>query len=124
MMQTRGEKTMGFEVKNGCLVKYTGKSSEVVVPKKVTKIDRCAFYGCSRLVKVTIPDGVKSIGNMAFYRCTSLMSVMISAGVKNSESTTSKMEIGDYAFYECSSLTDMTIPEDVTSIGNSAFSRC
>ena len=115
---------MGFEVRNGCLVKYTGKSREVVVPKKVTRIDGYAFYGYSRLVKVTIPDSVKSIGNMAFYRCTSLMSVMISAGVKNSESTTSKMEIGDYAFYECSSLTDMTIPEDVTSIGNSAFNRC
>ena len=107
---------MGFEVRDGCLVKYTGKSSEVVVPKKVTRIDGGAFYGCSRLVKVTIPDSVKSIGNMAFYKCTNLMNVISSTSVKIPESTTSRMEIGDYAFYECSSLTDVIIPEGVTSM--------
>ena len=32
--------------------------------------------------------------------------------------------IGDYAFMDCSSLTSMTIPNSVTSIGNGAFSYC
>ena len=32
--------------------------------------------------------------------------------------------IGDYAFFECSSLTTVTIPNSVTSIGNSAFADC
>ena len=32
--------------------------------------------------------------------------------------------IGDRAFYWCSSLTSITIPEGVTSIGNSAFIFC
>ena len=32
--------------------------------------------------------------------------------------------IGNYAFYKCSGLTSVTIPNSVTSIGESAFANC
>ena len=105
---------MDFEIKDGCLVKYTGEDTEVVVPDGVTSIGNEVFSWCRSLTSVTIPNGVTNIGDMAFYK-SSLTSVTIPDSVTS---------IGDGAFSGCSSLKSVTIPNGVTSIGIEAFRGC
>lgn len=110
------------------------------------KIPVSAFDGCNYLTSVTIPDGITEIGTNAFDFCSSLTSLCIPASVERIRTScftgcTGLMTVGpaggDYniqlgwtdripasVFAECSSLTSITIPEGVTSIGDSAFQRC
>ena len=146
---------------------------ETIGGKKVTAIGSKAFYRCTGLTSVTIPDSVTSIGSYAFSSCTGLTSVNIGNSVTSigsfafssctgltsinvSESNTaystdkgvvlnknktkiiycpkgkkgeysipdSVTSIGDSAFSSCTSLTSINIPDSVTSIGNYAFSSC
>ena len=129
---------MDFEIKDGCLVKYTGEDKNVVIPEGVTSIGDWAFGCCENLASVTIPNSVTSIGESAFNQCSSLTSVTIPNSVTsigdlvfyeciNLTSVTilnGVMRIGDRAFEECSSLTNVTIPNSVTSIGELAFNYC
>lgn len=74
-----------------------------------------AFYGCSGIQKI-IAENITSIGNYAFYGCSSLTS--IDNLIKN------LTNIPDRVFYGCSSLKEITIPEQIESIGSYAFNSC
>ncbi|MBQ4111586.1 MAG: leucine-rich repeat domain-containing protein, partial [Clostridia bacterium] len=63
------------------------------------------------------PDSVTSIGSDAFRGCSGLKNVIFG---ENSRLTT----ISAWAFLNCTSLTSVTIPDSVTSIGESIFSNC
>ncbi|MBR2909645.1 MAG: leucine-rich repeat protein, partial [Clostridia bacterium] len=126
------------------------KINGLVIPNSVISIGVGAFWGCAGLTSVTIPDSVTSIGENAFYNCVGLTEVKVTSGnttyedrgknaiIEKSTNTIiqgfnctdlSVLEevtsIGDYAFYECSGLTgELIIPDSVTSIGYSAFYEC
>lgn len=114
------------------------------IPNSVTSIGDDAFKECTGLISVDIPNAVTSIGNNAFYGCSGLTSLTVGNGVTT---------IPDNVFKECSNLTKVEINnnaivskdygaspyikdifgshvkeyilgEDVTSIGEMAFSEC
>ena len=88
--------------------------TSVNIPDSVRSIGDYAFYGCRSLTSsITIPDSVKSIGDYAFDGCWKLCSAYIGGG-----------KIGSYAFRRCPSLTSLSLGNNVTSIGESAFQYC
>ena len=128
-----------FEIENGVLKKYLGKSETVVIPEGVvTSIGNDAFWECKSPTSIYIPNGVTSIGNSAFSNCTSLISIHVPDSVisignrafsrcESLESIyipNSVTSIGDWAFVSCTSLISIHIPDSVTSIGNSTFLEC
>lgn len=66
--------------------------TSVTIPKTVTKINNCAFCGCSKITNLILPDGLISIGNSTFSGCTGLTSLDLPNSVS---------EIGSSAFYRC-----------------------
>ena len=121
--------------------------TSVTIPDSVTSIRRGAFAGCGGLSSVTIPDSVTNITGNAFYDCSGLMSFAVGNGNANYKSVNGLLlskdgetliagvngdvtipdgvtSIGETAFEGCSGLTSVTIPDSVKSIGAYAFSGC
>lgn len=118
--------------------------TSITIPNSVTSIGDLVFYGCSSLNSVTIDNNVISIGHSIFEECSSLTTFygpLASDGgrclIKNNaiiayaeaSGTTYTIpdgvtSIGETAFSGCSSLTSVTIPDSVTSIGEMAFCDC
>ena len=153
---------------------YCTSLTSITLPSTLTSIGADAFFDCGSLVSIKIPEGVRSIGGSAFSACSSLTSITIPEGVTSigggAFSGCSSLEafygngnsyytiddnralivdggktflayaaanpatsysipeevtsIGNSAFEYCSNLTSITIPEGVTTIGNNAFSSC
>ena len=128
---------LSFQIHDGVLVKYTGNSEKVVIPKgvtairgafskcigvknvvipdSVTNIDNSAFYGCMNLAEINIPDTVTHIGACAFEKCSSLTEIKLPKRIK-------AIPLG--TFSGCSSLTKIAIPDGVTRISDEAFRGC
>ena len=87
----------------------------VTIPETVTEIGKQAFYNCSSLSTIVIPEGVTSIEEGTFRDCSSLNEVIIPETVT---------EIGKQAFYNCSSLPELTIPSGITNIPIDTFNGC
>ena len=102
-----------FEIENGVLKKYLGKSETVVIPEGVvTSIGDEAFIWCRFIKSIYIPNDITSIGDNAFWNCSSLISIDIPDSVTS---------IGDEAFFGCDSLESIEVPKSVTHIGRNAF---
>ena len=120
--------------------------TSLTLPSSLQSIGDSAFEDCSSLSSLTFSSTLQSIGYWAFRGCTSLRSVICnkfykvigqmllsSDGTKviaywgeNSEVTIPEgvQSIGDSAFRDCSSLTSLTLPSSLQSIGYSAFYGC
>ena len=128
----------------------------IVIPSKyngipVTQILDNAFAN-AKVKNITIPDSVTAIGDMAFFNCVSLTGVYITnmtnwcninfKGLNSNPLAYAKnlylnknlvteltipdnvTTIGDYAFSRCESLTSVVIHDNVTAIGEGAFDGC
>ena len=125
--------------------------TSIVIPDSVTNINYEAFRDCTSLTSVEIGSNVEIIGRCAFGYCTSLVSITVSDenavyksidgnlytkdGKTLIQYATGKPDIsfvipnnvtsiGEYAFSQCDNLASVIIPDGVTSIGDSAFYCC
>jgi hypothetical protein len=85
-----------FLVKDGEILKYTGKNSEISIPKPINSIGMGAFWDCSFLKSIKLNEGITRIGGDAFYKCESLEDLNIPSTVQ---------EIGNDPFAGCPNLT-------------------
>ena len=142
--------------------------TNINIPNSVTTIGNSAFEWCESLTNISIPNSVTTIGNWGFGTCKSLTSITIPNsvvtiignpfygwhGILNNESKAfiyedhvlfnknktiliayrakgtnytipnSVTTIGNSAFWWCESLTNINIPNSVTTIGDGAFCGC
>ena len=119
------------------LICYPQQRTEVIILDTVKAIADNAFAGCKNIKSVTIPNSVQSIGSRAFIGCEKLEHISIPKSVTY---------IGSHAFdntpwlslkryedplviingividgYLCEG--EVTIPDNVTAIGDAAFSH-
>ena len=131
--------TIGYSAFENC-----SSLESVTIGDSVTTIGWYAFWNCSSLTSVTIPDCVTTIGDAAFCYCSSLqefngkfasedgrclivdgtLNTFAPAGLTEYTIPDSITSIGDSAFNGCSRLTSVTIPDSVTAIGDYAFRNC
>ena len=89
---------------------------EVTLPSRLEVLG-IAFVDNSELSKITFSEGLKEIRGDSYsgpsaFSGTSIKSVVLPKSLE---------KIGDGAFYDLKGLADISIPENVTSIGNEAF---
>ena len=132
---------------------YCSSLTSIIIPENVTSIGNRAFDECTGLTEINFNAtnmSDLSSNNYVFYNAgeagTGIV-VNIGANVTripaylfcpygydsnyspnvvtvNFEEGSQCTEIGDYAFFYLSNLTSITIPENVTNLGNNAFSNC
>ena len=100
----------------------------VVIGDSVISIGNQAFCYCYSLGSINIPDSVISIGSGAFSCCDSIMDIEVDEENKNYKSIDGNLYTKDgtiliqYAVGKKDA--SFTIPDFVTSIGDSAFANC
>ena len=152
LLKVPGELSGAYSVKEGTRIIcnsafwYCLSLSEIVIPNSVTSIGDLAFSFCSSLAEVVIPNSVVCInGNPFWYWNGKLECLSPSFVYENNilfnkdksriisfrnQNLTSYVipnnvtRIGDRAFSFCSSLAEVVIPNSVTRIGDSAFESC
>ena len=140
--------SIGIGVFWGC----SGLTGSLTIPNSVTSIGEYAFYNCSGLTNITIGNSVTVIERSAFWDCFGLTEINVLSGninyssqdgvlfnkdktiliqcprgkkLNNYSIPNSVTSIGESAFEYCRGLTgSLTIPNSVTSIGESAFEYC
>ncbi len=109
---------------------------EITIPDSVTRIESCAFGGCS-VDELRIPDSVTWIGAEAFDD-SGIRRLILPAGLQQLEYgicmnspllesvilPESLETIGENAFLDCTSLDGIILPSGVTEIRNGAFYGC
>lgn len=125
-------------IKNGTFQGCAALDS-VIIPESVTSIGRNAFYSCLALDSIVIPTSVNYIGEYALYSTPWFENQpdgLVYAGsvayrYKGDMPENTIITIRDgtkglsgYAFENCINLISISIPADVSIIGESSFKGC
>jgi uncharacterized repeat protein (TIGR02543 family) len=95
-----------------------------LIPEGVTSIEESAFEEAEELTSVTIPASVTSIGEMAFVWTYELVEFIVAPGnadFKSVDGVLFTKSGGTLLRYPMNKATPYIIPQDVTVIGNNAF---
>ena len=127
--------TIGNSVKSigDCAFRGCSSLASITIPNSVMSIGDYAFENCGSLASITIGDSVTSIGSSAFRSCNSLVSVTLNCSevgdwfkqnvhIKEVIFGDEVTSISDNAFQNCDSLASVTIGNNVSYIGQDAFS--
>ena len=93
----------------------------VILPNSVTKIEKNAFAGCTKLVSTSSEimnlTNVTYIGPGAFKgdTGTDFTTIQLSSSIET---------LGAHAFYGCTRLQEIEVPASITNVGDYAFSQC
>ncbi len=109
----------------------------IIIPDTVKIIRDYAFYKCTELNQVVLPKTIVSIGESAFNGCRSLENFKVppqvteiksltfcESGLKDISLHNEITSLGKYAFLGCNNLKAITIPNCVKVISESLFDRC
>ena len=116
-----------FIIENGKLIKYVGKSKDVIIPNGVVEIGCDAFYKSKGICSITISETVEKIesGACAFSFCRMLKAFYVDKNNKNYCSIDGNLynkSVKKLIAYACAKKNkEVIIPEGVEEIGNSAF---
>lgn len=104
-------------VGNGCLIKYNGTDSNLVLPSGVKCVELYNTNSAekARVVSIVLPETVRYLGTSAFNGFSSMTQINLPEGLKRIEGS---------AFQGCTSLTGITLPDTLKSINRTAFMNC
>ena len=117
---------------------------KVIIPSRIKKIGKCAFYRCSNLEECIVPPGVK-VGFWSFYKCDKLQAKTVLSDEDfpdewgdsiPDEAFSNRLDvvkvefppriknIGELAFSGCANLVECVVPPGVEKIESSGFLGC
>ena len=141
---------IGKNIKNIDIAAFSDCSNlkTITLEDNIETIGAWAFRNCTSLTSLYIPESVSSIGTEAFLNCSGLTKIQVDEknvkynskencnaiidttnnelilGCINSVIPDNVTSIGISAFYNCSNLKNIQIPEKVNNIKNNAFYGC
>ncbi len=102
----------GDLIKSNNIILYKSPVASIVLGENITSVPNYLFYDTN--IKNVNLKNITSIGNYAFVDCDGLTSLDFSE----------VDSVCSYAFAACDGLTEVTIPEDMTSLGVGSFTLC
>lgn len=116
--------------------------TSIIIPEGVTTIEGSSIQSCEGITSISLPQSLTNLGDWNFTqtcyklqnfsgkfassdgRClivNGTMKAFAHAGLTEYVVPNEVTEIGNGVFYYCSSLISITLPENITSIGQDAF---
>ena len=112
-----GMEHTGLTIIQNNMFEFCSHLETLALPRTLKRIRGHAFEECRRLTvpRGFLPNGLEVIEDAAFQGCSSIECIRIPKGIE---------EIRNYTFKNCGSLKEITLPDHIRRIGQSAFYCC